>query len=175
MKSSTIIIVAALLLGIASSLAWVQADDATTTIIIVRHGEKQTDAVDPKDPPLSPAGQARAERLARMLKDADVKAIMVTPFARTRQTAEPLAKQAGMTPVAITADDVREVAARIDEHHAGQTVLVVGHSNTVPAIVAALSGQSVPAIDEAEFDHLYIVTKGKWGARVLHLRYGEGG
>jgi len=175
MKTSTIIIVVALLIGIAGSLAWVRPDDATTTIIIVRHAEKQSDSADLKDPPLSPTGQARAERLSRMLNDADIKAIMVTPFARTRQTAEPLAKQAGITPMAIAADDVAAVTSRIRDQHAGQTVLVVGHSNTVPAIVAALSAQSVPAIAETEFDHLYIVTKGDWGARVLHLRYGEGG
>jgi hypothetical protein len=36
-------------------------------------------------------------------------------------------------------------------------VLIVGHSNTVPGIVASLCGCEVASIDEDEYDHRFIV------------------
>jgi hypothetical protein len=51
--------------------------------------------------------------------------------------------------------------------------LIVGHSNTVPEIVAALSRASkVPPIGEEEFDTVYVVTVPTIGrVSVLRLKY----
>ena len=56
---------------------------------------------------------------------------------------------------------------------AGESVLVIGHSNSIPDVIKMLGGDVVPAIDERKFDDLFIVTvyaKGK--AKVVQLKYG---
>jgi hypothetical protein len=53
-------------------------------------------------------------------------------------------------------------------------VLVVVHSNTVPAIIAALGAPPQPPICDNSYDDLYVVTIPASGAaRVIHARYGE--
>lgn len=158
----------------------VRVTPAVTTIVVVRHAEKGTD--DPRDPDLSTEGLERAEALSALLKDAGVKAIYTTQYKRTRQTAEPLARQFGISiierPVssANAATYARDLAQEILVRNAGESVLIVGHSNTVPEIVTALSGQPVPAITEAEYDHVFMVTVPALGAaRLKQSRYGRPG
>jgi len=151
---------------------------ATTTVIVVRHAEKGTD--DPRDPSLTVAGQQRALALSSVLKDAGVTAIYTTQYKRNRQTAEPLAQQSGIaiTERPITAANTpsyaQDLASEILTRSAGKSVLVVGHSNTVPDIVKALSGSVVPAITDPEYDHIFIVTIPATGSpRLLQLRFGR--
>lgn len=126
-------------------------------IVIVRHAEKATDAGD--DPSLTDAGRARAAALAHALADAPVVAVYSTPFARTRETARPTATAHGL---AVTTYDAREpadaLAVRLLAAHDTGTVLVVGHSNTVPAMAAALCGCDVPSMEETEYDRRLVVT-----------------
>lgn len=134
---------------------------ATTTVIVVRHAEKATD--DPRDPSLSPAGEARAQALAAALRDAGVAAVYSTELKRTWLTADPLAKSAGLTvekrPMA--GGDVptyaRELAKEVLARHAGRTVLIVGHSNTVPEIVAQLGGARPADLAESDFGDIFRV------------------
>jgi phosphohistidine phosphatase SixA len=146
---------------------------AAQSVILVRHAERADMAAGgapsmAADPDLSREGHARAERLAAMLRNAEIRAIFVTQFRRTQQTAAPLAKALGLTPVVIPADDQAALLAQLRgvKGHA----LVVGHSNTVPAVTAALSGTlAVPMADD-DFGNLWIVpTAGE--PRVLRLRY----
>lgn len=120
-------------------------------VVVVRHAEKDT-ATDSDDPPLTRAGQARAERLARSLAGAPVVATYATAYRRTRATAEPTATASGLP---VTTYDARrpagELAGQLRGKHAGGTVLVVGHSNTVPALAAALCGCDVSPMDESEY------------------------
>jgi phosphohistidine phosphatase SixA len=149
-----------------------------TTIVAVRHAEKSTD--DPKDPSLSEAGQQRARDLSVVLKDAGVTDVYVTQYKRTRQTAEPLAQASGISiverPINATnsATYAQDLAREILTRSAGKSVLIVGHSNTVPDIVKALSGSAVPPIGDAEYDHIFVVTVPAVGApRVMQLRFGR--
>jgi phosphohistidine phosphatase SixA/ketosteroid isomerase-like protein len=153
------------------------ATASPTTIVVVRHAEKSTD--DPRDPSLSAIGQERANALGVALKDAGVTDIYVTQYKRTRQTAEPLARESGISiterPInAInSATYARDLAAEIQTRSGGKSVLVVGHSNTVPDIVKALSGITVPPIADDEYDHLFIVTVSGSGApRLMRQRFG---
>src|SRR4051812_32901322 len=116
----------------------------TTTVILVRHGEKA--AAPAADPPLTPEGEARARDLWAAVKDAGVSAIISTQFLRTKGTVQPTAAALGLTPEIIPAAGATHPQAVADaiKKHAGHTVLVVGHSNTVPAIIAAL-GAPKPA------------------------------
>ena len=154
------------------------AGGATTTVVVVRHAEKSTD--DPRDPSLSAAGQERANALTAVLKDAGVSDIYVTQYKRTRQTAEPLAQQLGIAiaerPVSATnsATYAHDLAREILTRSAGKSVLVVGHSNTVPDIVAALSGRTIPAMTDAEYDHIFIVVIPASGTpRLMQIRFGR--
>lgn len=149
-----------------------------TTVVVVRHAEKAAD--DPRDPSLSPAGHERALALANVLRHVRVAAVYATQFRRTAQTGQPTAERAGIAvtqrpldPAAMPAyfaDLVREVQLA----HAGQTVLVVGHSNTVPALVQAFSGQQVEPLTDADYDRLFVVLLPRLGPpRLLQVRYGR--
>jgi phosphohistidine phosphatase SixA len=120
--------------------------------------------------------------LSSALQNAGITAIYVTQYKRTRQTAEPLARQFGIPIVerpvnsANSATYAQDLAKEILTTSAGKGVLVVGHSNTVPDIVKALSGSVVPAITDPEYDHIFIVTIPATGApRVVQLRFGRPG
>lgn len=152
-----------------------QAGD--TTVIVVRHAEKST--ADDSDPSLSEEGKVRAQALVTALEHAHIDSIYATQFRRTRSTAAPLARRFGLETrvVPVSSGDIeqhaRELAERVRDEHAGETILIVGHSNTVPAIVEALGDSSVAPIDESEYDHLYIVnTQRGRPARIIHSRYG---
>ena len=158
-----------------------QEDFKPTTVFLVRHAER-ADAPR-EDPALLETGTARAQSLARILGKSGIKAIYTSQYLRTKATAEPLAKQLGITSVAIslktTAANPRQIAPEsiqeiVDKiyQRPGENALVIGHSNSVPDVIKALGGDVVPTIDEKEFDDLFVVTvyaKGK--ARVTHLKY----
>ena len=71
------------------------------------------------------------------------------------------------------ADDPRGLARRALREHSGGRVLIIGHSDTVPQIVAALSGNSkIPEIDDREYGTMYIVSVPRIGdANLLRLNY----
>ena len=147
---------------------------ADTVIIVVRHAEKSTD--DPKDPNLSEPGNARANKLAIVLKDANLKAVYATQYKRTQQTALAAATQNGLSVQvrAATKENAKtyvdDLLKGIQKKHRGETVLIVGHSNTVPEIIKHMTGQDIAAIGENEFDRLYVITLGK-KPRMLSVSY----
>ena len=153
-------------LAACSSAPAVKGFDAPATFVIVRHAEKSTD--DARDPSLSETGKARAQALARLLADAPLRAAYATGFRRTQQTAQPAADAHG---ISITIYDSQlpatTFAAQLRAVHAHGTVLVVGHSNTVPDIVAALSGQPVDAMSDDQYGLVYRVGTGPDGKATL--------
>lgn len=163
--------------GVAAAAPTPTPAAGVTTVILVRHAEKAD--VPGGDPPLSPAGERRSLALLDALRDAGVQAVVTTQLQRTRLTAAPLARALGLeaevVPVAgDAATHARQVAEHVLARHAGHTVVVVGHSNTVPAIVAALGAPPVDPIDESVYDDLYVVQRPAVGtARRLHVRYGS--
>jgi broad specificity phosphatase PhoE len=166
---------AAIAATVALSFAPIHAPSADTLVLLVRHAEK----VGPSgDVALSAAGEARAKALVEVARDAKVSAIVTTQFLRTRQTAAPTAEALGLTPVIIaasanTADHVAAVVRSIREQHAGQTVLVVGHSNTVPAIASALGAPRLADLCDSVYDALLIVAIASDGAtRLVRAHYG---
>jgi broad specificity phosphatase PhoE len=143
-----------------------------TTVIVVRHAEKVDDSADPV---LSDAGNARAQALADALADAGVSAIITTQYERTRRTAGPLGDRVGIVPMVVAASGrshVDDVAARVREHAPG-TIVIVGHSNTVPAIIRALGGPDIGEIADSSYDDLFVLTLGEDGARLIRTRYGD--
>jgi broad specificity phosphatase PhoE len=156
--------------------AWVWGTAGSTTVIVVRHAEKDL-SVSAVDPPLTAAGEARAALLARMFGDAQspghVDAIYVSPALRNRLTAAPLAARLGLSEIVAPADDPRGLVHRVLHEHRSGRVLIVAHSDTVPRIVEALSGKAkIPDIGDEEYGTMYIVTVPRIGrANLLRLNY----
>lgn len=164
----------ALLLLVLLLAGSVHAGDATT-IVIVRHAEAdQTPEV--KDPALTAIGEKRAEALANALRDANVRIVYSTQYRRTKDTAAALRRntEIPLAEVAVARETIAqqsaELAKQIVEKHKGETVLIVGHSNTVPVFVEALSGVKVPPIAHEEHDRLYIVVIEDGKARLIATR-----
>jgi broad specificity phosphatase PhoE len=148
----------------------------TTTIVLVRHAEKQVGAI--SDAPLSPQGEVRANRLAQMFGDSEpfgrIDRLYVTNTRRTQQTSAGVAQRLGITAEVVDSKTgSRELARRVLRENRGGRALVVGHSNTVPELIAELARiEKVPPIGEEEFDTLYVVTVPTIGkVSVLRLKY----
>ncbi len=139
-----------------------------TTILLVRHADRQGSA-----DALSTAGTARAQELARVLAKSGISAIYTSEAIRTKQTAAPTASRLGITPVGVQAADVTRLVSSIRSTNLGQTVLVVGHSNTLPQIIAKFGGPAI-VIGENEFDNLYVLTLCcRWqSVKLTNLQYG---
>ncbi len=147
---------------------------APTTVILVRHAEKGGDPSE-RDPELSEAGKVRAQTLAHVLGELGVTRIYSTPYLRTQHTAQPLADVLGIevTTTPISRSYVDDLAAMLKTDHAGEVVVVVSHSNTVPPLVNALGAGPFDNLAEEEYDDLFVVTIGVDGqATALRLRYG---
>lgn len=143
-------IVLLLLLSVLAGCRSLPDPSEGATFVLVRHAEKATD--DPRDPSLTPAGTRRAQRLAGTLHLRPVVAAYATPFRRTQATATPTARDHGLTVTTYdAATPAGDLARRLRESHAAGTVLVVGHSNTVPAIAQALCGCTIAPMAETEY------------------------
>ncbi len=145
------------------------------TVIIVRHAEK-VDAS--RDPQLSARGMERASALAAALADAHVDAVITTQFVRTKETARPTAEARRLTPVIVAAGPdaaahVRAVADAVRARPAGETVLVVGHSNTVGPIVGALGGSNVGDLCDAQYGNFFVLVVPDTGVtRTMRVAFG---
>jgi phosphohistidine phosphatase SixA len=159
----------AAVLSLAGALLLMGAE-ASRTVILVRHAERTGTMTG--DEGLSAAGRCRAGVLAKMLPDAAVKHIFTSEVSRTQETAEPFAKQVGIRPEAVPANNPDLLVNKLRALRAGETALVVGHSNTVPQIIERLGAGKAPVIADNEFDRLFVVTlDGSGAASLLSLRY----
>lgn len=156
--------------------AYAAEPDSWTTVIVVRHAEKQLER---EDPPLSVIGRQRAAELARALHDLQISGLYASQYRRAIETLEPLAETIGIevrrVPLESTdlSGQLRAMAERILKDHRGSTVVVSGHSNTVPELVRALGVADPPALEESDYDDLFVVSVAADGsARLLHLHYG---
>lgn len=123
----------------------------TTTIYMIRHAEKADTSVNPN---LSEAGKARAERWKNYFSEIQIDAIYSSDYNRTKQTGLPIAASKGKE-LLLYNPSTLQLKTLISEN-AGQTILIIGHSNTIPKqINALLQENKYPDIDESEFGHLY--------------------
>ena len=165
-----------LLLALALPATPAGTPPGATVVVVVRHAEKATDH--PRDPTLTEAGSARARALARRLQGAGLDAAYATQYRRTQLTAAPAAAQAGIAVQLRPVDAGNAATYGADLAHdlrglpPGSTALVVGHSNTVPGIVAALGGQAAGGMPETEYDRYTVVVLDADGqARVFTSTY----
>ena len=147
---------------------------APTVVLLVRHAEKAAEPA--QDPPLTESGQARAQALVEVARDAGVTAVITTQYDRTRSTAAPTAAALMVTSEVVGAGPLAQHAKAVADQvrrHAGGTILVVGHSNTIPAIVGALGAPQPREICDSEYDRLFVVVIGDTGPpRLVRSRFG---
>jgi phosphohistidine phosphatase SixA len=137
---------------------------APITIVLVRHAEKGTD--DPRDPSLSEAGRARAERLAKMLAKSGVGHVYASEFKRTRETVAPFASAAKLDVEVVSAGKPDELVAKLRALAPGSKALVAGHSNTVPKLAELLGvelaglekGPAGDQFPDAEYGRVVVLT-----------------
>jgi broad specificity phosphatase PhoE len=173
----------------------------TTTVMLVRHAERVPGSGNVN---LSDEGRARAQALVAVANEAGVTAVYSTEWCRTAQTAQPLVlalglplhvlesadPQAGLgscdpaisaTMIAVPEEiaTAAEVVQNVLDRHRGRTVLIVGHSDTVPPMVAVLGEGSFAPVEIAptDFGRLFVVTARRLfvfkSARLIKARYGD--
>ncbi len=145
--------------------------DTATTFILVRHAETTGSGSNPN---LSIEGQERVLELTRLLANVALDAVYSTNFNRTRQTAEPVASDQGLTVQTYNPFSLNPFVDGVLVDHHGKAILVVGHSNTTPDLLNVLTGgNTYEDLPETQYDNFYLVTvleKGR--AQVTHLKYG---
>lgn len=145
------------------------AQQNVSTFILVRHAEKDYG----DNPILTPEGEARAEKLKFMLERADLDAVYSTNTKRTMSTAIPTADYHDLKIQEYSALELNLLVSRLKNKHRGETVLVVGHSNTTPAVASLLDkNEDYPRFSELDYTNYYVVTiptRGK--TRVLKMRF----
>ncbi len=133
---------------------------APQVVWLVRHAEKAPELGD-SDVTLSDVGRAHADVLAESFASRQVDAIYATHLRRTQQTVAPLAGRKDLPINVLPASATDRLVARLRRHHCGARVMVAGHSNTVPEIMAALGVREPPAIPDGQYGVVYAVEPGR--------------
>ncbi len=129
------------------------AQSETTTLHLIRHAEK---ADSTQNPELSDEGLKRAVRWTKYFEKKNIDFFYTTLTRRTQMTCSTIAtsKQKDM----IFYDAAKFSLKEIIEKHYGKTILIVGHSNTIPSqINAFLEKEIYPQIDDNQFGNLYTI------------------
>lgn len=145
--------------------------DNVTRIFLVRHAEKGYGS----DPTLTFKGVRRAQLLADIFRGLPLDAIYATRYKRTQETAQPVAREQGLSAEQYEPDELTTFSIRLRRRHRGQSVLVVGHSDTTPELANRLVTSGVlQRIDERDYSNFYMVAINEHGEKeVLQLKYGE--
>lgn len=147
-----------------------QKKPEVTTYYFIRHAEKQRQNPNDKDPSLTFEGYKRADKWKEIFQYIPLNAVYSTDYTRTKLTAKPTAVSKNLP---IRVYDPRNMYTESFQYNTkGQSVLIVGHSNTTPAFVNKVLGiNKYKQIDDNNNSNLYIVTiiDGKATAAVLRI------
>lgn len=151
-----------------------QASETTgATVWLVRHAERADAGMASQgDPELSKVGHARAQELARFLGEAGITSVHSTGYHRTRQTAAPIAEALGLSVMEYDPGDAASMERLAATVRGPGRHLVVGHSNTTPAMVERLGGDPVSSIHELEYDRIYLMRIDGEQVETSILRFG---
>ena len=142
---------AALLILALAACAYMAPIQAPSTYYVVRHLHTPEGAADPD---LTEEGQRHARLLADWFEGQEAPAtIFVSTTKRAQQTAAPLAAKLGITPRLYDPRDTPGLIAEVMKEP--PPVLIVGHSNTVPDIIAALGGERPEPIAHDQFGEIW--------------------
>ncbi len=150
----------------------IKKESQPTTVILIRHAEKLDNGS--QDPPLSDEGIERAQRLALLLSNLKIDHIFSTPFKRTSQTVEELARMNGLEIENYEPKDLRQLPFDFYDKYAGKTIVMSGHSNTTPFVVNSLIGERKfpPQLNEDDYNDIFIITGTELGkGNLIHINY----
>ncbi len=153
-------------------------------IIVIRHGEKDPNSADPKNPTLSEDGRIRSTNLLHVLRDAGVTRIFASDKTRARQTAAPLRQHLG------DKCKYREDLLKHDGMNAtnivdcvktnvvaNDVVLIVSHSHQIPTLLNILGDPVTEKIEGQPdyYDKMFVFYPSVTGQelRMVRLRYGK--
>ena len=150
------------------------AESEPIIVYLVRHAEKDTSDAKNEDPELTPAGEARAEALRALLEGQEVDALYTTKFIRNKKTLKPLADDRQLEMQLYEAHDFEGLKKQLLGQHRGETVVVVGHSNTILPIIEAFGAEKpVNEIADSAYSYLFKLTVSPQGnATVETSRFG---
>lgn len=161
------------MLGAAVAILLTAASHAVAqqAVIVVRHAEKADQSADTA---LSAKGRARAKALADLLRAAGVTHIITSEFRRSQETAAPLAKALGLTPEQVPARDLPALVARLHALDPASIVVIVGHSNTIPPMLAVLGWPNTLDLHEGDYDDVFVLAPHPGQrASMVRLKYGQ--
>ncbi len=146
-----------------------QKESNTTTIILLRHAEKDT--ADGVDPGLTEMGKFRAQRLVKLFPNAIPDEMYATPYVRTRETLASWAKATGLTIKDFKPGQLDELAELL-KIQKGKTIVVAGHSNTTPALAnLLLNTDRYTAWEDNVYNKLFVITITKGKAKGTVIEY----
>ena len=137
---------------------------AADTVYVIRHLQKATG----DDPALTAEGAAGAQKLRDLLAKKMVTAIYATQTKRAMQTAEPLAKRLGLPVTVYDPKDFAGLAAKVAKDK--KAVLIVGHSNTVPDLVAKVGGKQPGPLSDTDYGTVFVVRAGSPDVEQIQLQ-----
>lgn len=135
------------------------------TMILVRHAEKVDNT---KESGLNEEGIARANKLADILKGFKVDKVYTTNFNRAKLTAQPYKEKTGASMETYNSDQQSALLAKIKKQRIRNT-LVVGHVNTVPALVNEIGKLKIKDFDNYEYDNLIVIKTDFRGKGKVHF------
>jgi len=141
-------------------------DSDISTYYLIRHAEKDRSDNLNKNPDLTKIGFVRAESWRKIFDHFTIDEVYSTNYNRTLHTALPTAKKHGLTIKTYHPSNVDIDQFLVDTK--GKSVLIVGHSNTIPDFVNELINSEVYSnIEDSNNDNLYIVTIK--GYKIAHI------
>lgn len=139
------------------SISEVPKVNQNATYYLIRHAEKVRTAPNDQDPNLDIKGMMRAKRWAAYFEPIKIDKIYVTKYVRTKQTASLIAQQKQVSPTRYDPNTV--YSDNFLKETNGKSVLIVGHSNTIPQLVNKLIGEEkFKDMDDADNSTLFKVT-----------------
>ena len=125
-----------------------------TTIYLIRHCEKEAGSADPE---LSEKGKLRAENWKNYFDELPIDSFYTTATKRTATTCSIIADSKKKEIQFYNHNDFS--LNEIIKIHQGKTLLIVGHSNTLPNLINTfLEEEFYSLISENEYGSLYIIT-----------------
>lgn len=173
MKTFLSIFKTLLILILIANCCTIQAQKTTTIYYVVRHAEKDTG----RDPKLSEAGKIRAGDLYRILKNKRIQKIYTTKYLRSKMTGDSLRIYQHIDTLIYNADTTGNgLVERINlADEKSKSILIIGHSNTVPIIIRKLGVKDFTEkeLSESAFDDLFIIRIKNNKAKFQQTKYGK--
>lgn len=149
-----------------------QSTESETIVILVRHAEKAD--YDTDDPALTDEGLKRVRKLTDMLDRMQPDLIYSTDYKRTRLTVRPVALKHGLEIRTYNPGELETFLSGLMDEHSGKTIVISGHSNTIPETANLLLGREhfQHNFDESDYGNLLFITSSGYGSgKLIHLRY----